>query len=107
MTGATSGLINGGTAVLTDTGATTSVFGRTGDVVAQTGDYAAFYVPYTGANANVNLGSNTLRAGGFLSSDGSAGITVTIVTAQLTPATGTQGSLTFKNGILTAQVAAT
>lgn len=107
MTGATSGLINGGTAVLTDTGATTSVFGRTGDVTAQTGDYATFYVPYTGANANVILGVNTLRSGGFLSSDGSAGITATIITAQLTPATGTQGSMTFKNGLLVSQVAAT
>jgi hypothetical protein len=65
MTGATSGLINGGTAVLTDTGATTSVFGRTGDVIAQTGDYAAFYVPYTGANAGVDLNTQTLKSGVF------------------------------------------
>lgn len=107
MSGASSGLINGATAIYTDAGSVDSVFSRTGDVVAETADYAAFYVPYTGANANVLLGSNTLRAGGFLSSDGSAGITVTITTAQLTPATGTQGSMTFKNGILTAQVAAT
>lgn len=35
-----------------------------------------------------------------------AGITVTITTAALT-ALGTQGSMTFTNGILTAQVAAT
>jgi hypothetical protein len=35
------------------------------------------------------------------------GITVTIITAQLTPATGTQGSMTFTNGILTAQTPAT
>lgn len=106
MTGAVSGLINGGTAVLTDTGAVTTVFSRTGDVVVQSSDYAAFYVPYTGANANTNLGVNTLRAAGFLSSDGSAGITVTITTAALTTL-GTQGSMSFKNGLLVNQVQAT
>lgn len=36
----------------------------------------------------------------------SAGLSVTIITAQLTP-TGTQGSMTFTNGILTAQTPAT
>jgi hypothetical protein len=45
-------------------------------------------------------------AGGYNSVDASAGITATIVTAQLT-ALGSQGSMTFKNGILTAQTAAT
>jgi hypothetical protein len=44
--------------------------------------------------------------GGIQSSDGSAGITTTIVTAQLT-ALGAQGSMTFKNGILTASTPAT
>jgi hypothetical protein len=39
--------------------------------------------------------------------DGSAGMTVTITTAKLTPVTGTNGSMTFKNGLLTAQVQAT
>lgn len=36
-----------------------------------------------------------------------AGLTVTIVTARLVPLTGTEGSMTFTNGILTGQVAAT
>jgi hypothetical protein len=45
-------------------------------------------------------------AGGYNSVDASAGITATIVTAQLT-ALGSQGSMTFKNGILTAQTPAT
>lgn len=107
MSGATSGIINDASALYSDAGSVDSFNSRTGAVVPITGDYAAFYVPYTGANANVNLGVNTLRAGGFLSSDGSAGITVTIVTAQLTPATGTQGSMSFKNGLLVSSVAAT
>ena len=46
-------------------------------------------------------------AGGTQSADGSAGITATITTARLTPVTGTQGSMTFKNGLLTAQTQAT
>lgn len=106
MTGASSGLINDGSALYTDAGSVNSIFGRVGAVVADTSDYAAFYVPYTGAASNVNLGTFTIRAGGFLSSDGSAGITATIVTAALTGG-GTQGSMTFKNGLLTASVAAT
>lgn len=106
MSGPSSGLINDASALYTDAGSVDSVFGRTGAVVADTSDYAAFYVPYTGAAADVNLGAFILRAGGFKSSDGSAGITATIVTAELTGG-GTQGSMTFKNGILTAQVAAT
>jgi len=47
-----------------------------------------------------------LQLGGYKSSDGSAGITATITTAKLT-AGGTDGSMTFKNGLLTAQTAAT
>ncbi len=35
------------------------------------------------------------------------GFTGTIVTAQLTPSTGTQGSITVVNGVITAVVAAT
>lgn len=42
----------------------------------------------------------------YQSSDGSAGLSVTITTAALTGG-GTQGSMTFKDGILTAQTAAT
>ncbi len=43
----------------------------------------------------------------FKSSDGSAGITATITTARLTPTTGSEGSMTFKDGILVAQTQAT
>ena len=55
------------------------------------------------------VGSTSVKAGsagGFISSDNSAGITATITTAALTPV-GSQGSMTFKDGILTAQTAAT
>ena len=56
--------------------------------------------------------------GGAIASDGAGnlsaaslipanGISATIVTAQLTAVTGTQGSMTFVNGILTAQTPAT
>lgn len=45
-------------------------------------------------------------AGGYKSSDGSAGLTATITTAKLTTI-GTNGSMTFKDGILTAQTQAT
>jgi hypothetical protein len=44
--------------------------------------------------------------GGTVSSDGSAGITATITTAPLTSG-GSTGSMTFKNGILTAQTQST
>lgn len=37
----------------------------------------------------------------------SAGLTVTIITARITPLTGVEGSMTFTNGILTGQVQAT
>jgi hypothetical protein len=50
--------------------------------------------------------NDTCQAQGFKSSDGSAGITATITTAKLTSG-GSAGSMTFKNGILTAQTAAT
>lgn len=106
MSGPSSGLINGASALYTDSGSVDSVFARTGAVVANTNDYAAFYVPYTGANNYVNLGTFTIRAAGFLAFDGSPGITTTIVTAALTTL-GTQGSMSFKNGLLVSQVAAT
>lgn len=106
MTGPSSGLISDASALYTDAGSVDSIFGRTGAVVADTNDYAAFYVPYTGAAADVNLGAFIMQAGGYKSSDGSAGITATIVTAALTGG-GTQGSMSFKNGLLVSQVAAT
>ena len=43
----------------------------------------------------------------YLAADGSAGITATITTAKITHITGSNGSMTFKNGILTAQTQAT
>ena len=53
----------------------------------------------TQAGARTNLGLGTMATENI-------GITATITTAALTPA-GTQGSMTFTNGILTAQTQAT
>jgi hypothetical protein len=72
-------------------------------------------ITYDGTNMLINpkaVGTGMLDVAGVLqtdgynSADGSAGITATIVTAQLT-ALGSQGSMTFKDGILTAQTPAT
>ena len=67
---------------------------------------------FDGAERIYSDGTNLCSAapfkavGGLKSSDGSTGITATITTAALTPG-GSTGSMTFKNGILTAQTAAT
>ena len=53
----------------------------------------------TASGARTNLGLGTMATQ-------NTGISATIVTAALTPA-GTQGSMTFTNGILTAQTQAT
>ena len=56
---------------------------------------------------NLTLNFNrSIKPAGYQSSDGSTGISATITTAKLTPG-GANGSMTFKNGILTAQTAAT
>lgn len=51
-------------------------------------------------------GYGTLDAAGYKAS-GTAGISATITTAKVTPVTGANGSMTFVNGILTAQTQAT
>lgn len=58
------------------------------------------------SGGNLTVLTDIKPLGTYRSADGSAGITATIVTAALTLA-GTQGSMTFKNGILTAQTPAT
>lgn len=65
----------------------------------------------TGAFSEASIGNGLSLSGGVLSnsyksSDGSNGLTVTITTAALTTL-GSQGSMTFKNGLLTAQTQAT
>jgi len=68
-----------------------------------------FYVTTTGTKVlGMTLDENKVlqTAGGYKSTDGSAGITATITTAKLT-AGGANGSMTFKNGLLTAQTAST
>jgi hypothetical protein len=59
-----------------------------------------------GSGDLIILGGAVRGNGGFKSSDGSVGITATITTAKLTPG-GSNGSMTFKNGLLTAQTQAT
>jgi len=66
-------------------------------------------MPASGVTAgSYTLASLTVDAEGLVTaaSNGPTGLSVTITTAQLTP-TGTQGSQTFTNGVLTAQVPAT
>lgn len=104
--GPTSGIINDATALYTDAGSVDSIFGRTGAVVADTSDYAAFYVPYTGAANDVDLGTFTMRAAIFKAFDGSSGLTTTITTAALTTL-GTQGTMVFKSGLLVSSTPAT
>ena len=55
---------------------------------------------------NVTVPVGYFQPQSYVSQDGSAGLTIIVTTAALTLG-GTQGSLTFKNGILTAQVQAT
>jgi hypothetical protein len=74
-------------------------------------EYADFYVDASNDliidSTGLTITNDVLKiAGGIQSSDGSAGITATITTAALTGG-GSQGSMTFKNGILTAQTQAT
>lgn len=73
-------------------------------------------VPSPGAAAAIGLDqvSGTLyytapKSNGWqkIAAGTTTGFTGTIVTAQLTPSTGTQGSITVVNGVITAVVAAT
>ena len=68
-------------------------------------NFATGACSFAGANFTIDS-SGIAQAGGYKSSDGSAGITAVITTAKLT-AGGANGSMTFKNGILTAQTQAT
>ena len=80
--------------------------------------YSGSSIAYFGTrNAGTDTDAITIQAGAvvcpvsiksasYISSDGSAGITATITTAALTGG-GAQGSMTFKNGILTAQTQST
>lgn len=53
-----------------------------------------------------NSGYGAIDTNGY-SASGAPGISVTITTAKITPVTGANGSMTFVNGILTAQTQAT
>ena len=63
----------------------------------------------TAAGARTNLGISTVgNTGAYADLTGKpTGYSGTITTAKLTPITGSNGSMTFVNGILTAQTQAT
>jgi hypothetical protein len=73
MTGASSSLISGGTALLSTGGggAVSSVFGRTGAVTAQTGDYTIAQISGAGTAAAENLTA-------IITDNGSGGLTIGI-----------------------------
>ncbi len=56
--------------------------------------------------SNAGAGYGAIDASGY-SASGTPGISATITTAKITPVTGANGSMTFVNGILTAQTQAT
>jgi hypothetical protein len=77
--------------------------GLTGTIDPATQMPASGVVPGTYASATVTIGAQGLVIG---AAAGTVGLNVVVVTAALTVG-GTQGSQTFTNGILTAQVQAT
>jgi len=87
--------ISGGTTGLTPATATTGAVTLAGTLIIANGGTGAT----TAAGARTNLGLGTMATQ-------NVGITATITTAKLT-AIGANGSMTFVNGILTAQTQAT
>jgi hypothetical protein len=117
MSGATNGLISGGTALLITGSGVTSVFGRSGAVTAQTGDYNISQISGAGTAAAENLspviidngaGALTIGANQIIDSmlatntantlagyDGSGNFTdITLTT------TGSSGAATISGGVL-------
>jgi hypothetical protein len=101
--GGTLNISNGGTGSTTASGARTNLgaasSGANSDITSLSGLTTALSILQGGTGATTASGARTnLGLGG--------GLSVTIATAKLT-AGGTNGSMTFTNGILTAQTAAT
>jgi hypothetical protein len=87
--------VSGGTTGLTPATATTGAVTLAGTLIIANGGTGAT----TAAGARTNLGLGTMATQ-------NVGITATITTAKLT-GVGANGSMTFVNGILTAQTQAT
>ena len=96
-------VLYGGTGATTASGARTNLSaassGANSDITSLTGLTTALDIPYGGTNATTASGARTNLGLG-------SGLSVTITTAKLTGG-GANGSMTFTNGILTAQTAAT
>ena len=96
-------ILYGGTGATTASGARTNLSaassGANSDITSLTGLTTALDIPYGGTNATTASGARTNLGLG-------SGLSVTITTAKLTGG-GANGSMTFTNGILTAQTAAT
>jgi len=103
ITSGTLAILYGGTGATTAAGARTNLSaassGTNSDITSLTGLTTALDIPYGGTNATTASGARTNLGLG-------SGLSTTITTAKLTLA-GTNGSMTFTNGILTAQTAAT
>lgn len=103
ITSGTLAILYGGTGATTAAGARTNLSaassGANSDITSLTGLTTALDIPYGGTNATTASGARTNLGLG-------SGLSTTITTAKLTLA-GTNGSMTFTNGILTAQTAAT
>lgn len=117
MPGATNTLIKGGTALLTSGAGVTSVFGRSGIVIAQTGDYSIAQISGAGTAAAENLSAVIIDNGAGALTIGSKQVTNAML-ANNTPntlsgydgsgnasditltTTGTSGAATISSGVL-------
>ncbi len=79
MTGASSGQISGGTATFIAGGSVSSVFGRTGAVTAQTGDYSIAQISGAGTAAAENLSSVIIDDGGGALTIGNLQVTAAMI----------------------------
>lgn len=110
MTGASSSLISGGTALFTSSGggSVTSVFGRTGVITAQTGDYTIAQIGGAGTAAAENLSAIIIDNGAGALTIGASQVTNamlsgSIASGKLASTAVTVGSYTNTNLTVNAQ----